>query len=79
MAADRGEATGAFCPGPYSAGGPKDQYTLIEQSNTLLKQSSYYGEGPPTFISCPEPLKFSRRPCVPLNTYSDLLQSQCTQ
>ena len=52
MAADRGgEATGAFCPGPYSAGGPKDQYTLIEQSNTLLKQSSYYGEGPLLYLA----------------------------
>ena len=30
-AAERGGATGAFCPGPYSAYGPqKDRYTLIE-------------------------------------------------
>ena len=37
-------------------------YTLIEQSNNLLKQSSHHGEGP-TFISCPG-LKFSRRHCT---------------
>ena len=50
--AERGGATGEFCPGPHSAYGPqKDQYTLIEQSNTLLKQSLH--------IFCPGPLKHS--------------------
>ena len=38
-AADGG-ATGAFCSGPDSARGPQeDRYTLIEQSNTLLKHA----------------------------------------
>ena len=48
-------ATGAFCPGPHSAYGPqKDRYTLIEHSNTLLKQVLH--------IFCPGPLKLSLLP-----------------
>ena len=37
---------------------PKDRYTLIEQSNTLLKQSLH--------MFCPGPLKFSQRPWLDL-------------
>ena len=55
-----GGATGAFCPGPHFAYGPqKDQYTLIEQSNTLqsntlLKQSQHiFALGPSISLSCP--------------------------
>ena len=47
--------------GHFALGPQEDQYTLIELSNNLLKQSSHYGEGP-TFISCSGPLKFSRQP-----------------
>ena len=44
--------TKAFCPGPHSAHvHRKDQYTLIEQSHTLLKQSLH--------IFCPGTLKLS--------------------
>ena len=50
-----GGATGAFCPGPHSAYGPqKDQYTLIEQSNNLLKQSLHiFALGPSSSLGCP--------------------------
>ena len=37
---------------------PKDRYTLIEQSNTLLKQSLH--------MFSPGPLKFSQRPWLDL-------------
>ena len=37
---------------------PKDRYTLIEQSNTLLKQSLH--------MFCPGPLKFFQRPWLDL-------------
>ena len=37
---------------------PKDRYTLIEHSNTLLKQSSH--------MFCPGPLKFSQQPWLDL-------------
>ena len=37
---------------------PKDRYTLIEKSNTLLKQSLH--------IFCPGPLKFSQQPWLDL-------------
>ena len=51
-----GGAAGAFCPGPHSTYGPQKirRYTLIEHSNTLLKQSLH--------IFCPEPFKFSLLP-----------------
>ena len=39
---------------PLCLWAPKDRYTLIEQSNTLLKQSLH--------IFCPGPLKLSLRP-----------------
>ena len=54
-AAESGVATGAICPGPHFAYGPqKDQYTLIEQSNTLLKQSQHiFALGPSSSLSCP--------------------------
>ena len=50
-----GGATGAFCSGPHSSYGPqKDQYTLIEQSKTLLKQSLHiFALGPLSFLGCP--------------------------
>ena len=35
-----------FARGPTLLGAQKDRYTLIEQSNPLLKQSSYYVGGP---------------------------------
>ena len=40
-----GEATGAFALGSTLLGPPKDRYTLIEQSTTLLKKSSHHREG----------------------------------
>ena len=51
-----GGATGAFCPGPHSACGPqKYQYTLIEQSNTLLKQSLHiFALGPSSSLGYPD-------------------------
>ena len=38
-----GGQLGHFALGPTLLGGPKDRYTLIEQSNALLKQSSHHG------------------------------------
>ena len=42
---------GRFALGLTLLGAPKDRYTLIEQSNPLLKQSSYYGEGPLLYLA----------------------------
>ena len=68
-----GGQLGRFALGPTPLGAQKDRYTLIEQSNHLLEQSGIILWGGPTFISCPGPVKFSRRPCVPLNAYSKII------
>ena len=54
-AAERGGGNWGILPwAPLCLWAPKVQYTLIEQSNTLLKQSLH--------IFCPGPLKLSRLP-----------------
>ena len=48
---------GHFALGLTPLGPPKDQYTLIEQLNPLLKQSSYHGESPLLYLAL-GPLNF---------------------